>query len=231
MEFVISTYVNHGDKVAKVIAEQGAKFITWVVDSHTDHLWIRHARPTSFPDNLEAEEPNAMLEELERRLTHDVSELNGELDRVKTSFGQADVLPTAIIVDQLRVVVQARRVEDRHPCVNRSDIEDYVSNSSLNYSEARVSDIVDDLIEAGKRINFLSEWDDERAEMKVVSNYTAKDDLEKVLERKWVDWRIEDMKDDLRVECEERVTAELGKQAELTEYGAVIPGEVGEGET
>lgn len=144
--------------------------------------------------------------------------MNGELDRVTTSFGQADVLPTAIIVDRLRVVVQARRVEGRHPCVDRSDIEEYVSNSSLNYTEERVTGIVDDLIEAGKRINFLAEWDDDHADLKVVSNYTAKDDLETVLEDKWVDWRIGDMMDDLRDECEKRVTTELGKQKQLDEF-------------
>ncbi|WP_229123137.1 hypothetical protein [Halapricum desulfuricans] len=164
-----------------------------------------------------------MLQELDRRHTHDVTALNGELDRVTTSFGQADVLPTAIIVDQLRVVVQARRVVGRHPCVDRADIESYVTKGSLNYSEERVRNIVDDLIDAGKRINFLSEWDDERADLKVVSNYTAKDDLEQVLESKWVDWRIEDMKDDLREECEERVTAELGRQKQLKEFDAGLP--------
>ncbi|TMT79054.1 hypothetical protein E2L06_20300 [Haloterrigena sp. H1] len=223
MEFVLSTYANHGDKIAKAIIEEGAKFITWVVDAYYDTLWVRQARPTSFPDNLEAEEPDAMLQELERRHTHDMAALNGELDRVTTSFGQADVLPTAIIVDQLRVVVQARRVEGRYPCVDRADIEEYVSNSSLNYTEERVTGIVDDLIGAGKRINFLSEWDDERADLKVVSNYTAKDNLETVLEDKWIDWRIEDMKEDLRDECEERATAELGKQKQLNEYGVGVP--------
>lgn len=222
MEFVVSTYVNHGDKIAKAIIEEGAEFVTWVVDAYYDTLWVRQARPRSFPDNLESEEPDAMLEELDRRHTHDVSALNGELDRVTTGFGQADVLPTAIIVDQLRVVVQARRVEGRHPCVDRSDIEHYVSNSSLNYTDERVTGIVDNLVEAGKRINFLSEWDDERADLKVVSNYTAKDDLETVLENKWIDWRIDDMQDDLRDECEEKVTAELGKQKQLDEYGMDI---------
>lgn len=231
MEFVVSTYVNHGDKIAKAIIEEGAEFITWVVDAHHDKLWIRQARPTSFPDNLDADEPDAMLQELDRRHTHDEASLNGELDRVTTSLGQADVLPTAIIVDQLRVVVQARRVEGRYPCVDRADIETYVSNSSLNYTEERVAGIVDDLIEAGKRINFLSDWDDERADLKVVSNYTAKDDLEQVLEDKWIDWRIDDMKDDLRDECEERITAELGRQKQLTEYGVSIPEEGSEKES
>ncbi|GAA0256462.1 hypothetical protein ACFFQF_19010 [Haladaptatus pallidirubidus] len=220
MEFVVATYVNHGDKIAKEIIEEGAEFITWVVDAHHDTLWIRHARPTSFPDNLEAEDPDEMLKELERRHTHDVSSLNGELDRVTTSFGQADILPTSIIVDQLRVVVQARRVEDRYPCVDRGDIEEYVSNSALNYTAERISEIVDDLIESGKRINFLSDWDDDRAEFKVVSNYTAKDDLERVLENKWVEWRIEGMKDRLRDECENQTVAEIGKQSQLDEYGS-----------
>ncbi|GAA0470456.1 hypothetical protein MUK72_04855 [Halococcus dombrowskii] len=225
MEFVVSTYVNHGDKIAKAIIEEGAEFVTWVVDAYHDTLWVRQARPTSFPDNLEAEEPDAMLQELDRRHTHDVSSLNGELDRVTTSFGQTDVLPTAIIVDQLRVVVQARRVEGRFPCIDRLDLEEYVSSSSLNYTEERMRSIVDDLIEAGKRINFLSEWDDERADLKIVSNYTAKDDLENTLEEKWIDWRIDDMKDGLRDECEERVTAELGRQKQLDEYGMDVPEE------
>lgn len=220
MEFVLTTYVNHGDKIAKEIIETGVNFITWVVDAHSDTLWVRQARPTSFPDNLEAEEPDAMLEELDRRHTHDVASLNGELDRIKTSLGQADVLPTSIIVDRLRVVVQSRRVEDRYPCVDRDDIEEYVSNSALNYTEERISEIVDDLIESGKRISFLSDWDDYRAELKIVSNYTAKDDLERVLEDKWVEWRVEGMKNELRKECEERVIAEIGKQKQLHEYGA-----------
>lgn len=218
MEFVVSTYVNHGDKIAQAIIEEGTEFITWVVDEYYDTLWIRQARPNSFPDNLSSENPDAMLKELNRRHSHDVSALNGELDRITTSFGQADVLPTTVIVDQLRVVVQARRVEDRYPCVDRADIEHYVSNSSLNYAKERVVEIVDDLIEAGKRINFLDEWDDERADLKLVSNYTAKDDLETVLEDKWVDWRIEDMYDEIREECEERVTAEVGMQKQLDEY-------------
>ena len=228
MEFVVSTYVNHGDKIAKAIIEEGAGFITWVVDGYLDMLWVRQARPSSFPDNLEAEEPDTMLQELDRRHTHDVSSLNNELDRVTTSLGQADVLPTAIIVDQLRVVVQARRVEGRHPCIDRSDLEKYVSGSSLNYTAERTATIVDNLIEAGKRIDFLSNWDDERADLKIVSNYTAKDDLESVLEEKWIDWRIEGMKDDLRGECEDRVTAELGRQKQLDEYGMNIPEVEGE---
>lgn len=217
--------MSHGDKIAKAIVEEGAEFVTWVVDAYSDNLWIRQARPRSTPDNLETEDPDAIFQELERRHTHDLAALNGELDRMKTSLGQADVLPTAIIVDQLRVVVQARRVEGRHPCVDRADIETYVSNSSLNYTEERVTGIVSNLIEAGKRINFLSEWDDERADLKIVSNYTSKDDLEQVLEDKWIDWRIEDMQDDLRDKCEERITAELGRQKRLTEYGLGLPEE------
>lgn len=231
MEFVLVTYVQHGDTIAKEIIEEGVEFITWVVDAHSDTLWIRQARPTSFPDNLDADSPDGMLEELNRRHTHSISSLNGDLDRITTSFGQADILPTSIIVDRLRVVVQARRVEERYPCADREDIEDYVSNSALNYSEGRVSEIVDDLIEAGKRINFLSEWEDSRAEYKIVSNYTAKDDLEQILEDKWVDWRIEGLKDVLRDECEERIIAEFGKQSQLPEYGfAVEDEEEGEGE-
>jgi hypothetical protein len=218
MEFVVATYINHGDKIAKEIIETGVEFITWVVDAHSDTLWIRQARPRSFPDNLESDDPDAMLEELDRRHTHDISSLNSELDRVTTSFGQADVLPTSIIVDRLRVVVQSRRVEDRYPCVDRDDIEEYVSNSALNYKEKRISEIVDELIESGKRLNFLSDWDDDRAEFKIVSNYTAKDDLERALENKWVDWRIGGMKDQLRDACEERIVAELGKQSQLDDF-------------
>ncbi len=218
MEFVVATYVNHGDKIAKEIIETGVEFITWVVDSHSDTLWIRQARPRSFPDNLESDDPDAMLEELDRRHTHDISSLNSELDRVTTSFGQADVLPTSIIVDRLRVVVQSRQVEDRCPCVDRDDIEEYVSNSALNYTEERISEIVDELIESGKHLNFLSEWEDGRTEFKIVSNYTAKDDLERVLENKWVDWRIEGMKDQLRDACEERIVTELGKQSQLDDF-------------
>jgi len=51
-----------------------------------------------------------------------------------------------------------------------------------------------------------------------VTNYTDKDDLETVLERKWVDWRIDEMKDELREECEEKVENKLGKQKELSEF-------------
>lgn len=225
MEFVVSTYVNHGDKISKTIIEEGAEFITWVVDAYHDTLWVRQARPTSFPDNLKTDDPDAMLQELDRRHTHDISALNGELDRVTTGFGQADVLPTAPIVDQLRVVVQARRVEGRNPCVDQADIGQYVSNSSLNYTDNRVLGIVTDLIEAGKRIDFLSEWDDPRADLKIVSNYTAKDDLETVLEDKWIDWRINDLKNDLREECEDRIIAELGRQKQLKEYGGGVLGE------
>jgi hypothetical protein len=61
--------------------------------------------------------------------------------------------------------------------------------------------------------------------LKIVSNYTAKDDLENTLEEKWIDWRIDDMKDGLRDECEERVTAELGRQKQLDEYGQDVPEE------
>lgn len=218
MEFVLVTYVQHGDKIAKEIIEEGLEVIPWVVDAHSDTLWLRQARPRSFPDNLEAEDPDEMLAELDRRHSHDVRSLNGELDRITTSFGQADILPTSIIVDQLRVVVQARRVEDRHPCVDRADIVKYVSNSTLNYSEERIERLVEELIEAGKNINFLSEWDDDRAEYKIVSNYTARDDLETVLQNKWIDWRIEGLKDELRKECEERIVSEIGKQSQLSEF-------------
>lgn len=218
MEFVVSTYASHGDKIAKKITEEGIEFVTWVVDAHLDKLWISRARPSSPPNNLESNDLESILEELDRRHMHDISSLNSDLDRIRTSFGQADVLPTSIIVDRLRVVVQARRVEGRHPCIDRNDIKKYVSNSVLNYSEDRIDNIVDNLIDAGKRIEFLSEWDDERAEYKIVSNYTAKDDLESVLENKWVDWKIKGMKDELRRECEERVAKEIGKQSQLSEY-------------
>lgn len=218
-EFVVSTYVDDGDKIAKTIAEQGAKFITWVVNPHRDKLWIRQARPGQTPDNIESDDPDEVFEELDRRHTHDVGSLTGDLDRITTSLAQVDVLPTSILVDRLRVVVQARRVVGRHPCVDRVDIENYVSSSALNFSDKRVSEIVDDLIEGGKRINFLSEWEDERADLKVVSNYTAKDDLERILEKKWVDYRIDCLRDDLREECKDRVASELGKQSQLSRWG------------
>lgn len=218
MEFVVATYVNHGDKIAKNIIEEGAEFVTWVVDAHWDTLWIREAMPSSFPDNLETDEPDAMLEEVRRRHTHDMTELNTELDRVETSLGQVDILPTSAIVDRLRVVVQARRVEGRHPCIDREDIEEYVLNSALNYDEDRVGEIVDDVIDGGRRINFLSEWENGLAEFKITSNYTAKDDLETVLENKWIDWKIEGLKNELRNECEKRVAAEIGRQSQLSNF-------------
>ncbi|ELY94641.1 hypothetical protein C483_02880 [Natrialba hulunbeirensis JCM 10989] len=222
MEFVLVTYVQHGDKIAREIIEEGEEFITWVVDAHSDTLLIRQARPQSFPDNLESEDPDEMLSELDRRHTHDVRRLNGELDRVGTSFGQADVLPTSIIVDQLRVIVQSRRVEDRHPCIDHRDIVEYVSNSSFNYSDGKIDSIVTDLVEAGKRINFLCEWDDNRADYKIVSNYTARDDLEVVLENKWVEWRIENMKDALREDCKEKAISEIDQQQDLAAYGGGV---------
>ena len=219
LEFVLVTYVQHADKIGKEIAEQGEDIITWAVDPHSDRMWLNQSRPSEFPGNLESEDPDEMLEELDRRLTHSVAQLNSKLDRISTAFGQADILPSAIIVDQLRVVVQARKVEGRIPCVDREDIVEIVEDSALNYSTKRIGEIVDDLIESGKRINFLAEWDGPEAAYKIVSNYTARDDLETVLEDKWVDWRIEQMKDELREECEKRITAEIGRQKQLDEFG------------
>lgn len=224
LEFVLVVYVQDAEKIGREIAEQGEDIITWVVDSHTDRMWINQSRPSEFPNNLESEEPNQMLEELDRRLTHSVGDLNSELDRIRTSFGQADILPSSIVVDQLRVVVQARRVEGRIPCVDRKDIVTIVEDNALNYSEERIDQIVDVLISSGKEINFLSDWDGPEAEYKVVTNYTARDDLETVLEDKWVDWRIEEMKDELREECEERITAEIGRQKQLDEFGMGVSG-------
>jgi hypothetical protein len=57
-----------------------------------------------------------------------------------------------------------------------------------------------------------------RADLKIVSNYTAKDDLEQVLEDKWVDWRIKGMVDEKRTECEERVLTETDRQTRLSDY-------------
>lgn len=218
LEFVVATYVEHADAIAKEIAESGEEVITWAVEPDNDKLWISDSIPDEFPDNLESDDPNAMLQELQRRLRHSVNELNSALDRITTSFGQADIIPTAVIVDRLRVVVQARRVEGRHPCVDRSDILNLVSDSALNYREERIEEMVCDLIEAGKRINFLSEWDRDAAEYKIVSNYTARDDLEVVLENKWIEYRIGQMKDNLREDCEERVTEEVGRQQQLQDF-------------
>lgn len=218
MEFVLVTYVQHSDKIAKEIAEQGERIITWTVDPHSDTIWINQARPREFPDNLEADSPDEMLQELNRRLTHSVNELNSRLDRATTSLGQVDILPNAPTVDRLRAVVQARRVEGRHPCIDRYDIIDHINDSMLNYDGGRIARLVDDLIEAGKRIDFLSEWDNSAAEFKIVSNYTDRDDLETALENKWVDYRIERMKDELRNECYEAATRDVGKQTQLPDF-------------
>lgn len=219
MEFVVVTYADHADAISKKIAERGEEVVTWAVEPDNDKLWVSNSIPEEFPDNLESEDPDEMLKELRNRLSHSVNKLNSELDRIPTSFGQADILPTAIIVDQLRVVVQARRIEGRHPCVDREDIVELVSDSTLNYSDDRINNMVDDLIEAGKRINFLSEWDRPDAEYKIVSNYTSRDDLESVLKKKWIDQRIEEIKDELREECEKIATERVGYQRRLTEFG------------
>lgn len=222
LEIVVVTYVRDAEKIGKEIGEQGEDIITWAVDPHSDSMWVKQTRLSKFPDNLESEEPNELLEELDRRLTHSVAELNSKLDRIDTSFGQADILPSSIIVDQLRVVLQARKVLDRKPCVDHGDIVSIVQDSILNYSEERINQIVDNLIASGKEINFLADWDGPEADYKIVSNYTARDDLETVLEDKWVDWRIERMKDDLRAECEERITADIGRQKQLSEFGVSV---------
>jgi hypothetical protein len=217
-EFVLVTYIQHSEEIAKRIAERGEKIITWAVDPTSDILLIKQARPSSFPDNLEATAPDEMLAELDRRHSHSVHELNSELNRRTTSLGQADILPTAIIVDRLRVVIQARKVVGRHPCVNKEDIVEVVQNSILNYADSRIREMVENIIQAGKRINFLSDWDREGADLKIVTNYTSRDDIEKVLMNKYVDYRVERMKDRMREECKEEILSNFDKQTQIDDF-------------
>ena len=218
VEFVLATYQDYASKAARTILENGENIVTWRVNRFTDTLNIEKELPDEMPDNINADSLSEGLQELRRRCLHDIPQLNSSLEGYSTATGSVNVFPRSALVDKLRVIVRQYESEGRYAFVCYEDIKREVKNGAMNYGEARIDEITEQIIQEGIKIGILEDWEKDLGDYKVVSQYTSREGIEQTLTKKWIQNRIEEEKESLREDCREYARQKAGEQAQLDDF-------------
>lgn len=217
-DHVLACFSNRSDEITRKILGMGENIVTWKIDPTHDALSINESLPSEVPEHVEDDSLEDAFETLRQQIQHAMPRLNSSLSQATTSKGAFDIFPRSGFPDRLRTIITASRSEGRYVFLNRVDIREVVQADFINERAGMIDEFVNEIIEEAKSIGFLEEWDDERAQLKVVSRYTESDGLEETMKKKWIDSRIKAAKDELRAECEEQATREVGRQTQIGDF-------------
>jgi len=214
-EYVLATYDNYVAPASRKILARGEDVKVWGVNRTGKELSLRDSIPEETPDNIAGSDPIA---ELSRRAKHAVNRLNSELENRETATGAVSVLPESADVDQLRVITRAYSSRSRDTYINRSDIRREIEAGARNYEAERINEITDELIELGKEISLLRDWEDGPADYRVVSQYTSRSGIEKTLKKKWKEYKVEEKYSKMQNECRQYAREKVGEQMQLDDF-------------
>jgi len=214
-EFVLATYDNHASKASRKILSRGENIKVWSVNRTDKEINLIKSLPDEMPDGFSSENP---IEELSRLATHSIGKLNSELENRDTATGTISILPKTADVDQLRVITRGYSSEGRNTYINQRDIYREVESGARNYERAQIEEISDSIVDLGKEIGLLCDWDDAEADYKVVSQYTSRQGIEKTLKKKWVKYKIEQEYQKLQQKCREYAREKVGEQKQISDF-------------
>lgn len=217
-EFVISTYADYSNRVSGVVASEGENIKVWEINRTSNSLNLINSIPEEYPEDLKDMSGKEAIEKLRMRSTHNINSLNTELKNRDTSTGAVHFFPCSDNVDKLRAIVNGFEADGRTTFIDYRKIEAIVQNSAMNYGEIPRAKLVRNIVSLGKEIGLLAEWEDDRGDLKVVSNYNSPDGIEKTLEKKYLNYMVEKEKDKRRRRCKEIAKSVLGQQATLEDF-------------
>lgn len=214
-EYVLGTYDNYATNASRKVLARGEDVKVWGVNRTEKELNLKKSLPDETPDNLSGEDP---IEELSRLAKHSIGRLNSELENRETATGAVSVLPKSADIDQLRVITRAYSSMGRDTFINRSDIRREIKAGARNHGAERIDEITDKLVELGKDIDLLRDWEDGPADYRIVSQYTSRSGIEKTLKKKWKKYKVNEKYSEMQEECREYAREKVGEQTQLDDF-------------
>lgn len=197
-EFVLAVFAPDADDVTREIISKRANIITWGVHQMDKEITINTALPT--PEDW-SDDPD----EIYPLLRHDHTDLNNELSRYSSSTECFDLFPKSHPVTMMRTLITARHKEGGHCFVDEDNLRATIEESLFYLNDKRQQDIQEKVIELATSIGFLREREGEEGDYKLVSRYTHSDGLEQTLKRKWVEYKIEEKRNEIKQDCRTQV--------------------------
>jgi hypothetical protein len=195
---VLAVFAPDADDITQQIISERANIVTWGLHQMDKKISVNTALPT--PDDW-TDNP----EEIYSLLRHEHTDLNSELPRYSSSTECFDLFPNSHPVTKMRSLITARHKEGGQCFVNDGDLWGTIQESLFYLSDERKRETKENVIESATSIEFLREAESEEKDYKIVSRYTHSDGLEKTLERKWIDSKVAERKDQIRQHCRETI--------------------------
>jgi hypothetical protein len=212
-EFVLATFASDADQVTRKAISEGKEIVTWAIHQMDKSITVNEVLPRS--SDIPKKED---IDDVRIRIKHANHELNRTLESADTAEGAFDLFPESDPLAKLRTLITAQYSRKGHCFVNQRRVQQIVDDDLFYIDSEERDEIVDDIIELGKKIEFLRECEEDDFDYKLVSRYTHSDGLEKTLRKKWIKHRIEDKKGELWDGCVENAKEKIAMQSQLEDY-------------
>lgn len=197
-EYVLAVFYPDADRIAKAIIRERENIVTWRVHQMDKQIRVHSSAP---PREAWIDDPDDYYDIVQ----HSDSRLNSVLRTQESSTECLDFFPKSHPVTELRTLISAAQKEPPNVFVNEQRVVDYVRESLFYLNEEAQQITAERIIGLGLNIEFLDEWDGEEGDYKIVSRYTKSNGLEKTLEKKWIDYKVEQKRDMIRGSCRDEV--------------------------
>lgn len=212
-EYVIATYAGDAGDMTLAAIRGGFEVITWSVHQMEKNISVNTELPAE--EDIPDDEDN---DDVRERILHSKQALNNALGRADTREGSFNVFPESHPVSKLRALTTAKIKEDGFCFVNLDDLVDIIDGEMLYLDQSECQEVAEDIIDLGKRINFLTDYDDHPSDYKIKSRYTNDGGLSQTLERKWKQYRVERRIEGYQKYCYRLATEKLEEQTQLGDF-------------
>lgn len=213
VEYVLATYAGDANDITLASIRGGYKVINWSVHQMGKNISVNTELPPK--DDIPNDEDN---DDVRDRILHSKQALNNALERADTREGSFNVFPESHPVSKLRAITTAKIKEDGYCFVNVDDLVDVIDGEMLYLDQSECKEVAEDIIDLGKRIDFLTDYEDHPSDFKIKSRYTNDEGLMETLERKWRQYRVERTIQGYQEYCYRLAAEKLDEQTQLGDF-------------
>lgn len=212
-EYVIATYAGDAGDMTLAAIRGGFEIITWSVHQMEKNISVNTELPAEadMPDD----EDN---DDVRERILHSKQALNNALGRADTRDGSFNVFPESHPVSKLRALTTAKLKEDGFCFVNLDDLVNIIDDEMFYLDRPECREVAEDIIDLGKRIDFLTNYEDHPSDYKIKSRYTNDKGLSETLKRKWKQYRVEQKIAGYQEYCYRLAAEKMDEQTQLGDF-------------